>query len=202
MFSGIVQAVGLVNFVRHHRVIKLSIYSHHLADCDVGNSVCINGVCLTVISIDKSNNLLEFEVVPESIRKTTLSYLVKGSKVNLELPLRVNGFIGGHLVQGHVDGIGKIKSIRCEGKSKLITISTSQDILRYLTKKGFVTMDGMSITIIDVYEECFLVTLIPHTISVTIAKDYHTGSKINLEADPIGKHIYHYMEKIQHVPKS
>ena len=202
MFSGIVQEVATVESILVHEVITLVIHSRQLASCKIGDSIAINGVCLTVVTLDNIKGLLSFEVVPETLRKTTLGQFVAGSKVNLELSLRLNDFIGGHMVQGHVDGVGEIKSIIHEAEALLVAISAPEEILRYLVNKGFITIDGMSITVIEVKDDYFTVTFILHTIDTTIVKNYQIGSKVNLEADPIGKHIHHYMEKIKHVSKN
>ncbi|WP_440682677.1 riboflavin synthase [Cysteiniphilum halobium] len=202
MFSGIVQEVAVVDSVLGHELITLIIRSAQLSSCKIGDSIAINGVCLTIVDLDKVNGLVSFEVVPETLRKTTLGQLVVGSQVNFELSLRLNDFIGGHMVQGHVDGIGEIKFIKPEDRAWLVAISAPVEILRYLVNKGFITIDGMSITVIEVNDDCFTVTFIPHTIDATIVKNYQVGTKVNLEADPIGKHIHHYMEKIQHVSKN
>ncbi|WP_440615756.1 riboflavin synthase [Cysteiniphilum sp. 6C5] len=202
MFSGIVQEIAKVESVTGNEVITLIIRSEQLDNCKIGDSIAINGVCLTVVTLDKVNGLVSFEAVPETLRKTTLGQLIAGSHVNLELSLRLNDFIGGHMVQGHVDGVGEVKSITHEAEAWLVAISAPKEILKYLVNKGFITIDGMSITVIEVNDDCFTVTFIPHTIDATIVKNYQIGTKVNLEADPIGKHIHHYMEKIQHVSKN
>ncbi|GGF95954.1 MULTISPECIES: riboflavin synthase [Cysteiniphilum] len=202
MFSGIVQEVATVDSVLGSDLITLVIRSEQLASCKIGDSIAINGVCLTVVTLDKVKGLVSFEAVPETLRKTTLGQLVAGSHVNLELSLRLNDFIGGHMVQGHVDGVGEVKSITHEAEAWLVAISAPLEILRYLVNKGFITIDGMSITVIEVKGDYFTVTFIPHTIDATIVKNYQVGTKVNLEADPIGKHIHHYMEKIQYVSKN
>lgn len=202
MFSGIVQEIAIVESISGHEVIVLVIHSKQLASCKTGDSIAINGVCLTVVTLDKENDLVSFEVVPETLRNTTLGQLVVEANVNLELSLLLNDFIGGHMVQGHIDGIGKIKSISYEAEAWLLVISAPEKILRYLVNKGFVTIDGMSITVIKVKDDYFTVTFIPHTIDTTIVKKYKVGTKVNLEADPIGKHVHHYMEKIQNVSKN
>lgn len=202
MFSGIVQEIATVESISGREVITFVIHSKRLVDCKIGDSIAINGVCLTIVTLDKTKGLVSFEAVPETLRKTTLGQLVAGSKVNLELSLRLNDFIGGHMVQGHVDGVGEIQSITHEAEACLVAILAPVEILRYLVNKGFITIDGMSITVIEVKDDYFTVTFIPHTIDVTIVKNYQVGSKVNLEADPVGKHIHHYMEKIQHVSKN
>ncbi|WP_100551143.1 riboflavin synthase [Caedibacter taeniospiralis] len=202
MFSGIVQEVAEVVFAFGGEVMTLVIHSQQLKDCKIGDSIAINGVCLTVVALDKSQDLVSFEAVAETLRKTNLSRLRMGSLVNLELSLRLNDFVGGHMVQGHVDGIGVIKRIIHEGDAWLVAINAPKEILHYLVNKGFVTIDGMSITVIEVKNGYFTVTFIPHTIESTVVKHYQVGTSVNLEADPIGKHIYRYMEKMQSVSKN
>ena len=159
----------------------------------------MNGVCLTVVEINIESMSACFDVVAETINKTNLSYLKIEDEVNVELSLRYGDFVGGHMVQGHVDGIGKVTSIVPEGDALLVAIEANKDILKYLVNKGFVTIDGMSITVIDVYDNHFTVTFIPHTQNSTIVRKYKCGSVVNLEADPIGKQIHSYMEKLQNV---
>ena len=199
MFSGIVQEMAEIISISGKKVISIEVKFKQIKACKIGDSVAINGVCLTVVAIDEIRLIVKFEVVPETLRKTNLGELKSGNLVNLELSLRLNDFIGGHMVQGHVDGLGEIKSIEYEGDAWLVTINTSQEILQYLVNKGFVTIDGMSITVIEVKVDCFTVTFIPHTIQSTVVKSYCVGTTVNLEADPIGKHIHHYMEKINSV---
>ncbi|WP_116963845.1 riboflavin synthase [Fastidiosibacter lacustris] len=199
MFSGIVQEVATVVSIGGKDVISIEVSFKRANECKIGDSIAINGVCLTVVNINLNYGNVKFEVVPETLRKTNLGMLKVDDSVNLELSLRLSDFVGGHMVQGHVDGVGVIKSINHEGDAWLVAISAPEVILQYLVSKGFVTIDGMSITIIEVSKDHFIVTFIPHTIKVTVVKNYKVGTNVNLEADPIGKHIHHYMEKIRDI---
>ena len=202
MFSGVVQEVVKVSSISGSGVMTIVICSQQLEVCKLGDSIAINGVCLTVVKLHKLKGLVSFEAVPETLRKTTLGQLEVEGKVNLELSLRLNDFVCGHLVQGHVDGVGTIKSITHEAEAWLVAVSAPIEILKYLVNKGFITIDGMSITVIKVEKNYFTVTFIPHTIDTTIVKDYQIGTKVNLEVDPIGKHIHNYIEKVQSVSKT
>ena len=194
MFSGIVQQLGEVKKISTHKSIKtFEIAFSNSQKCKIGDSVAINGVCLTVTQL-KDNDIASFDAVPETLDKTNLDQLELGSFVNTELALCYGDTVGGHMVQGHIDEKGIIKSISDVGGAWLIEISASRDFIKYLVNKGFVTIDGMSITIVEVLDKSFTVTLIPHTIDVTIAKNYIQGSMINLEADATGKYIYKYIQ--------
>ncbi|API85935.1 riboflavin synthase [Francisella uliginis] len=194
MFSGIVQQLGEVRKISTHKNVKyFEIAFSNSQKCKIGDSVAINGVCLTVTQL-KDNDIASFDAVPETLDKTNLNQLELGSCVNTELALCYGDTVGGHMVQGHVDEKGIIKSISDVGGAWLIEISASRDFIKYLVNKGFVTIDGMSITIVEVLDKSFTVTLIPHTIDATIAKNYIQGSIINLEADATGKYIYKYIQ--------
>ena len=194
MFSGIVQQLGEIKKISTQKNVKtFEIAFSNSQKCKIGDSVAINGVCLTVTQL-KDNDIASFDAVPETLYKTNLDQLKLGSCVNTELALCYGDTVGGHMVQGHVDEKGLIKSISDVGGAWLIEISTSRDFIKYLVNKGFVTIDGMSITIVEVLDKSFTVTLIPHTIDATIAKNYIQGSMINLEADATGKYIYKYIQ--------
>jgi riboflavin synthase len=195
MFSGIVQELGRVEKISIKDNIKtFSIKFNNSIKCNIGDSVAINGTCLTVTNIDNNINTASFDAVPETLIKTNLDSLKESSYVNTELSLGFGDKIGGHMVQGHVDEKGIIKDLQDVGGAWLIEISASNEFLNYLVKKGFVTIDGMSITVVDILKDSFSVTLIPHTIEVTIAKNYTKGSIVNLEADATGKYIYKYIQ--------
>lgn len=195
MFSGIIQELGRVEKISIKDNIKtFSIKFNNSIKCNIGDSVAINGTCLTVTNIDNNINTASFDAVPETLIKTNLDSLKESSYVNTELSLGFGDKIGGHMVQGHVDEKGIIKDLQDVGGAWLIEISASNEFLNYLVKKGFVTIDGMSITVVDILKDSFSVTLIPHTIEVTIAKNYTKGSIVNLEADATGKYIYKYIQ--------
>lgn len=196
MFSGIVQELGTVEKIATNNSIKIfEINFENSTQCKIGDSVAINGTCLTVTALNGS--VASFDAVPETLHKTNLDNIIAGDKVNTELAMRYGDHIGGHMVQGHVDEVGKIKNIQDVGGAWLVEISASQEFLMYLVKKGFVTIDGMSITIVDIFKDYFTVTLIPHTIDATIAQKYTRGSIVNLEADATGKYIYKYIQGLK-----
>ncbi|WP_150467217.1 riboflavin synthase [Francisella sp. SYW-9] len=194
MFSGIVQQLGEIKKISTDKNVKtFEIAFSNSQKCKIGDSVAINGVCLTVTQL-KDNDIASFDAVPETLEKTNLDQLVLGDLVNTELAICYGDVVGGHMVQGHVDEKGIIKSITDVGGAWIIEVSASMNFLKYLVNKGFVTIDGMSITVVEVLDKSFTITLIPHTIDATIAKDYIQGSIVNLEADATGKYIYKYIK--------
>lgn len=198
MFSGIVQQLGKVKKTSIQKNIKsFEIDFSNSQKCKIGDSVAINGVCLTVIELKNDSTIASFDAVPETLNKTNLDMLKVDDYVNTELALCYGDTIGGHMVQGHVDEKGIIQNITDVGGAWMVEISASENFLKYLVNKGFVTIDGMSITIVDVLDKSFSVTLIPHTIESTIAKNYTQGSIVNLEADATGKYIYKYIQGLK-----
>ncbi|ASG67310.1 riboflavin synthase subunit alpha [Francisella halioticida] len=195
MFSGIVQQSGEVKKISTQRNVKsFEVAFNNSQKCKIGDSVAINGVCLTITKLKNDENIATFDAVPETLDKTNLDLLQVNDHVNTELALCYGDVVGGHMVQGHVDEKSMIKNITDVSGAWMIEISASKDFLKYLINKGFVTIDGMSITIVEILDESFTVTLIPHTINATIAKDYIQDSVVNLEADATGKYIYKYIQ--------
>jgi len=192
MFSGIVETTGEVSLLeeaascRHMTIIpKLSSF---LDDVKIGDSISVSGVCLTVTALTKQG--FDVSAVPHTLRMTTLGGLVKGSPVNLEKSLAFNGRIGGHCVQGHVDGVGKILSLEKDGEDALfVKIGFPTNLGSYIVSQGYIALDGMSITVVEAAQEWFSVTFIPHTKNVTIVAQYQVGSLINIETDILGKYI-------------
>lgn len=199
MFNGIVEAVAIIKHIHktHDESIDLLISNPEtFDDLFVGASVAVNGVCLTVT--DFSSHEFSVTAVPETMRITNLSNLTQGNKVNLERAMKVDSRMGGHYIQGHVDAVGEILEIKQDGVALLVKIGIPPNLTKYLVKKGYVGLDGMSITIIDVAEDWFTVTFIPQTQIATIISHYQKGTKINIEVDILGK----YVEKIlgAHIP--
>lgn len=195
MFSGIVQEKGVIQKIEQIQGIKtFEISFENCVKCSVGDSVAVNGTCLTVTKINLEYTIASFDAVPETLEKTNLNNLSEQDNVNIEIAIRYGDLIGGHMVQGHVDEIGIIKNIDDVGGAWVIEISASTNFLKYLVDKGFVVIDGMSITVIKVLEQSFTITLTPHTIDSTIAKNYQIGSILNLEADATGKYVYKYVQ--------
>jgi riboflavin synthase len=198
MFGGIVETLGIVNSIEMNPShIDISITPQiKFSDISIGDSVAVNGVCLTVTTF--VNNTFSATIVPETMRLTNLGNLAVGSKVNLERALPVNGRIGGHCVQGHIDGCGDIIELQQDGNDALLVkIAVPSTLAKYFVNKGYVTIDGMSITIIEATPTWFSVTLIPHTQAVTITNEYRTGSRVNLEVDILGKYVEKLLGSMQ-----
>ncbi|NMB41625.1 MAG: riboflavin synthase [Firmicutes bacterium] len=189
MFTGIVEELGeILNQQRKGNNISLVIRgSLVLDDLKVGDSIAVNGVCLTVTDVDTT--AFYADVMPETLRKTGLYELKKGDKVNLERALPANGRFGGHFVSGHVDGTGTILTEKKEGNAQVLRISASREIIRYLIEKGSIAVDGVSLTAYNVSKNYFDISLIPHTTKVTTLGFKKPGDKVNLEADMLGKYV-------------
>lgn len=189
MYSGIVESLGVVTEVTQGDQIKnLTIKAPEiLSDCKIGDSLNVNGVCLTVVSFDAET--FHVNVVAETLRKTNLGSLSVGSSVNVERCINATTRIGGHYIQGHVDTTISILDIQPEGEAWNVTFSLPIELRKYIVKKGFVGLDGMSITVVDVGDDWFSVTFIPHTQVVTRVKNYYVGTLVNLEVDMMAKYI-------------
>ena len=185
MFTGIIEEVGRVNRIGGGSLV---IDCHKvLEDVQLGDSIAVNGVCLTVTHFDKSS--FTADVMPETVRRTSLAELKKGSPVNLERALTLASRLGGHIVSGHIDGTGEIVKFADEGNAILMTISAGPELLRYIVEKGSVALDGISLTVAKVTDSDFTVSLIPHTREVTNLGSKKTGSPINIETDVLGKYV-------------
>jgi riboflavin synthase len=193
MFTGIVEAVGSLAEVKGtgggHRVRIETALSQQMK---IGDSLAVNGVCLTVILIDGEHVLAD--IGPETARVTTFNALQRGQLVNLERPLRGDGRFDGHFVLGHVDGVGVIEEIRPEGESQWLTIGFPPVLAPYFIRKGSIAVDGISLTVAGLGERQFDVMVIPHTWSHTALKTVRKGDKVNLECDMLGKYIVRAME--------
>jgi riboflavin synthase len=194
MFTGIVEGTGIIKSMvkindndkaADNRIeIDLGKLSKGL---EVGDSVNVNGTCLTATRILKS--VAYFEVVKETMKRTALGILKAGDQVNLERSLRINDRLEGHIVLGHVDGVGKIESIKKIPSETKMWINMSKEISKYLVPKGSVALDGISFTIVDVSDTRFSVALVPHTLAVTTFKNKRKGDKVNIEADILSKYV-------------
>jgi riboflavin synthase len=190
MFTGIVEEVGHIVFVKKRgSSLQLAIHANVVhADAHLGDSISVNGVCLTVTYIQ--GNELWFDVVPETFRNTGLATLHPNSPVNLERAMAANGRYGGHVVSGHVDTIGSIKSLKKEENAVVVEIRPQQkDVLRYVVPRGSVTLDGISLTVNDVYTESFRVSIIPQTFANTVLQHKKIGDMVNVEVDIIAKYV-------------
>ena len=193
MFGGIVETLGIVSSIKiSPSYLDISIAPQkNFSDIALGDSIAVNGVCLTVTAF--TDTTFTAMVVPETMRLTNLNDLVIGSKVNLERALPVNGRIGGHYVQGHVDAFTHIIDVKNDGDNALLVkFATPSSLAKYLVNKGYIAIDGMSLTIIEAKPDWFSVTFIPHTQGVTVVNQYQVGSRVNLEVDILGK----YLEKL------
>ncbi len=189
MFTGLVEEIGRVLAVRRGAdSARLRIAAGKvMQDMAVGDSIAVNGVCLTVTSFD--NTSFSADVMAETLSKTNLGKLQPGDRVNLERALRLGDRLGGHLVSGHIDGVGEIVRKETRDIATLVTISAPREVMRYIIKKGSVAVDGTSLTVVDHDESTFVVSLIPHTARATVLGEKKTGASVNLEGDMIGKYV-------------
>ena len=195
MFSGIVEEMGAVSVLNKGLAgTRLTIIaSTIMGDLTIGASVSVNGTCLTVVA--RTDHDFSVDVSPETLHVTTLGSLVSGSPVNLERAMKLNERIGGHMVSGHVDGIGAIRSRHQDGNALILEIEAPKEILRLCVQKGSITVDGISLTINDVTERSFVVSIIPHTAKVTTLGLKQVGDKLNLESDLIGKYVERLLQE-------
>lgn len=195
MFTGIIEEIGTVKqIIRGDKAIVLDITAKKvLEDVKLGDSIAVNGVCLTVTTF--SANRFTVDVMPETVHATSLSELAAGSKVNLERAMIANGRFGGHFVSGHVDGTGVIQEKRSVSNAVYYTISVGDDLTRFLMLKGSVTVDGTSLTIFGVAENSFTISLIPHTMQETILGEKGKGDKVNIEVDMLAKYMDHLLNR-------
>jgi riboflavin synthase len=187
MFTGIVSAIGMVV---ETGAGKLIIENPETAKrLKIGASVAVNGCCLTVVK--KVGATFSMDVVPETLRRTALGSLERGSRVNLELPLAADGLLDGHLVQGHVDATGMVVHVARAATGREVTIDMPADLRDFVVEKGSIAVDGVSLTVagLDDQARTFTVALIPHTLEVTIAGEYRKGSRVNLEADIVARYV-------------
>ena len=187
MFTGLVREVGRVASVSgvSDGTARLRIESQ--VSAAIGDSVSINGCCLTVVDGDRST--LVFDAVPETLARTTLGRLEPGTNVNVEPALRAGEALGGHYVQGHVDGVGRVRTVEPEGDGMRAWFDASEDVLRYCVEKGSVVVDGVSLTLAGLDGKGFAVALVPHTLAVTTLGSLQPGSEVNLEVDVLAKYV-------------
>ena len=193
MFTGIVEEVGTVRSAGSGRMAVSA--SKVVADLKVGDSVCVNGTCLTATSIDDAG--FAVDVVPETLRRTNLGSLAAGDRVNLERSMAIGDRFGGHIVQGHIDATGEVVSIESEAEALVVSIRAPASVMRYVVEKGFVAVDGTSLTVVNCGAQSFTVTIIPHTRDNTVFGSRKVGDLVNLEADIIAK----YVERVSSGPR-
>jgi len=189
MFTGIIQEVGRVEAIeRGAQSARFTIRAENvLGGIKIGDSITVNGACLTVV--EQQPGTVAFDAVYETLQKTALGSLAIGDEVNMEPSLLVSGRFDGHIVQGHVDGVGTIASIREVDSSYYVYITASAQLLRYIVRKGSVAIDGISLTVVDADDKTFSVAIIPHTWDNTNLHTRRAGDQINLETDIIGKYV-------------
>jgi riboflavin synthase len=190
MFTGLIEEIGSLRRIhRQGQAMVLTIAAKHIMDdVRLGDSIAVNGVCLTVIAFDSSS--FTVDVMPETFRHTNLSSLRIGSRVNLERAMSAQGRFGGHIVQGHVDTPGRIRERYAEENAVVYRIEPSDiSLFRYIMPQGSITVDGISLTVVDTDETTFSVSIIPHTLAQTILQDKSPGDTVNLECDVLGKYV-------------
>ena len=190
MFTGIIQAQGNIKEIRASSngvVFVLNSNSLDLSNVSIGDSIAVNGVCLTVTQLDK--NYFSSDVSQETLDCTTFSQLKKGQNINLEKSLRLNQGVDGHIVSGHVDGVGKITLIAIEGDSTRMKIKVDDNLVKYIVKKGSICINGVSLTVNEIDGNVFDVNIVPHTFSVTTLGELKVNSQVNIEIDIIARHI-------------
>ena len=193
MFTGIIEKVGKVfEFNNNQSSCKLIVQIERIdTSISIGDSVAINGTCLTIEKSDKP--FYHFSLSPETLEASSLSNLEKDSYVNIELPLTINKFINGHIVSGHVDSLGTVTSLEKVKDSWLLLVTIEKNILKYIVTKGSISIDGVSLTVNDIKGQSLSLMIIPHTYENTIIKYYKLGERVNIEVDYISK----YLEKLK-----
>jgi riboflavin synthase len=185
VFSGIIESLGTVRGRAPGRIEIVPRTT--FTDLEIGESVAVNGACLTVASV--SSDGFVADVMPETLHRTTLSQIPDGATVNLERALRLGDRVGGHMVSGHVDATGIVTAMREDGNARWVTIATPDDLIELVSEKGCIAVDGISLTVVDVFEAAFTVSLIPVTLSATVAGAWRVGTLVNLEVDLIARYV-------------
>jgi riboflavin synthase len=193
VFTGLVEEVGHVSSIGKGEMLRLSISAGRVSEgIRAGESVCVNGACLTAGEVD--GGTLTFFAMPETLKRTALGDLAVGSPVNLERAMSAGSRFGGHIVQGHVDGVGEVLGVRSEGDAEVWEFGAPEAVLRYCVQKGSICVDGISLTIVSIGEGTFTVSILPQTRANTNLEELGAGSRVNLEADIIGKYVERLLE--------
>jgi riboflavin synthase len=188
MFTGLIAEVGTVDGLeRHEDGATLTVRARLAGELGAGDSIAVDGVCLTAIA--SADGCFQAEAMAETLRRSSLGELASGAFVNLELPLRADGRLGGHIVQGHVDGVGSVSAVREDGLGRVLTIDADPSLSRYLVEKGSVAVNGVSLTVSALPEQGFEVSLIPETLQRTNLGAAAPGDPVNLEVDVLAKHL-------------
>ncbi len=193
MFSGIVEEKGKVSRLeRRGESVVLEVATRQVLEgTHVGDSIAVNGACLTVTKVAADH--FAADLSPETLRRTNLGGLQPGSQVNLERGLALGARMGGHFVQGHVDEVGSVRVLRPAGETVIATFAAPPAVMRYVVPKGFIAVDGMSLTVVARSADGFTVSFIPYTLTRTIAGNYRVGSRVNLEVDILGKYVERFL---------
>lgn len=205
MFTGIIEEIGTIKNINTNGVsAQLNIASNLVLEgTKIGDSIAVNGVCLTVTSL--TSNSFTADIMAETLRRSNLGNLLPQSKVNLERAMIANGRFGGHIVSGHIDGTGTIIETKPEGNAVWVKIKTSSEILKYIIQKGSITIDGISLTVAKITDQDFSVSIIPHTAENTTLLQKKVGEVVNLENDIVGKYVeklLSFQNKNQEKPQS
>lgn len=198
MFTGIVEEIGTIKDIYHEseQAIQLTIEADKvLTDVQLGDSIAVNGICLTVTKFTREQFVVD--VMPETIKATSLRNMEEGTKVNLERSLRAQDRLGGHFVTGHVDAVGEITRKEAVENAVYYDILLPEDLMIYFVKKGSIAVDGVSLTVFAVDEQSVTISLIPHTLEVTILGEREVGDLVNIECDMLAKHVHHQMKHYQ-----
>ncbi|MBR4719332.1 MAG: riboflavin synthase [Lachnospiraceae bacterium] len=189
MFTGIIEELGTVRDIKiNGNSGQISIAASRVINATkVGDSIAVNGICLTVTRLVSDG--FTADVMPETMKRTSLSILSRGDKVNLERAMAADGRFGGHIVSGHIDGTGTVKEFKKDGNAVWVTITADKNILKFIVEKGSIAIDGISLTVAEVTDACFGVSIIPHTADETTLLSKHVGDPVNLETDIIGKYV-------------
>jgi riboflavin synthase len=195
MFTGLVVAQGKVKRIRDRAGgMELEIEAPKVArELDAGDSVAVNGACLTATSAGRRRFLVE--LMPETVARSTFARIERGANVNLELPLRLSERLGGHLVQGHVDGVARVVRSEEDDGARRVWLSADEDIVRYVVGKGSVSLDGVSLTVVEAGRSTFQVALIPHTLGATTLGRLEVGSEVNVEVDILAKYVERFTSR-------
>lgn len=186
MFTGIITNLGrVVNKTKTSLIIKTG--KDFFIGLDKGRSVAVDGICLTVVTYNK--NSFEVNIMPETVSRTNIQYLQLGDLVNLELPATAQSFLSGHIVQGHIDGTGKLLSIVKKNNSNILKFSIPTPLSKYIVEKGSIAVNGVSLTVIEATKKYFVVGIIPHTWKKTMLHTINVGNAVNLEVDILAKHV-------------
>ncbi len=200
MFTGLVEELAsIVRIDVRQTGANVELRAKHIMDdMHLGDSIAVNGVCLTVVHF--TDTTFTLDAVPETLRKTNLGRLKPGQKVHVERAMRADGRFGGHFVSGHIDGVGIIRSRKQEGIATVLTIGSAPNVIRYIVEKGSVCVDGVSLTVMDVSQDAFRISLIPHTGSATTLGEAPVGTEVNLECDVLAKYVEKLLGKGQGQP--